>query len=496
MACKRIILLLASLTTLPGASADDARDWPAFPVRSTGDLQFQADAMICREADGGAQLCIYLNLQEDDLTPVSKESAGGEIIDLEAQVTLLDARGRHLREIRSPLTMPATERTASDPLAQRTISLALPLAERPSGCEVLLRDLHGRRVGLIHQIRGAKKEGRVRARLPRTPTGNDPHLGGPILLRGYQLPADHTAQGEYFLADAAALRASLEPNPGRLCGLFEPTLTLYFELGDWPAESTIVRLNITAAQDGSLLLEDENCLHPPARCTGLVRNLSIARFPAGTYRLTLTATITDRGAAQKAVRSFQVQWDPEAWQKPYRQRLEEASLLMERDAWNRFRALAPGQQECVLESLWTAQASTRTQIAELKRSFQERVKLADARYRGWREKETEDRGRVLVHFGEPDEVHKALQPTVEENLYTFLQEEVDAGKTFDHGARPQMHPLDQSAYEVWYYAGRGAPLFPGKVSPLHGQTLKFIFVDDMGTGCYRLIYTNLFGGFG
>lgn len=496
MPANKIALLLMLMAALAGAHADDVRDWSEFPVRSSGDLQFQADAMICRDPDSSPDLHIFLLLQEEDLTAVRHEERAGEMIDLEAQLTLLDARGRRLHEIRTTLAMPAAERTSTDPLAQRTISLRLPLHERPSGCEILLRDLNATRTGLIHQIRGAKRQGVACARLPRTPSGVDPFLGGPIFLRGCRLPEQRARQGEYTLIDAASFRDELEPNPGRIYGLFEPTVALYLELGDWPAVPTVLHMNITAVQDGSLLLEDESCLNPPAGLTGLVRCFSIAQLPAGAYRLTLSAQLPGDAPAQQVVRSFQVQWDPEAWQRPYRQRLEEAGLLMERDAWDRFRILAPGRQECMLESLWVAQAGSAREITKMKRRFRERVKLADARCAGWRGGTTEDRGRVLVHFGEPDEIHKALHPAERENLHAFLQEEIDAVEAGEHGGRPATHPLDQSSYEVWYFAGRGSPLFPGEVSPIHGQTLKFIFVDDMGTGRYRLIYTNLFGGFG
>ena len=40
----------------------------------------------------------------------------------------------------------------------------------------------------------------------------------------------------------------------------------------------------------------------------------------------------------------------------------------------------------------------------------------------------------------------------------------------------------------------GAPLLPDRGTPLSkGRSLEFIFVDDLGTGDYRLTYSNVFG---
>jgi hypothetical protein len=56
------------------------------------------------------------------------------------------------------------------------------------------------------------------------------------------------------------------------------------------------------------------------------------------------------------------------------------------------------------------------------------------------------------------------------------------------------NPFDASAYEVWYYMHRGEPLIPGDEPPGSGHELKFIFIDPLGNGRYRLIYSNLYGG--
>ena len=42
---------------------------------------------------------------------------------------------------------------------------------------------------------------------------------------------------------------------------------------------------------------------------------------------------------------------------------------------------------------------------------------------------------------------------------------------------------------------KGAPLFPEQETPVQRTGLKFVFVDDLGYGDMRLVYTNLSGAF-
>jgi GWxTD domain-containing protein len=126
--------------------------------------------------------------------------------------------------------------------------------------------------------------------------------------------------------------------------------------------------------------------------------------------------------------------------------------------------------------------------------FAERVRAADARFGGLRRGSLTDRGRVYVRYGEPDEVHKELLPTEENQIASFLDREVSDDERMEAGSFVRRSPLDASAYEVWYYAYWGEPLIPGQEPPARGRSLEFVFVDELGNGQYRLIYSNLFGG--
>jgi GWxTD domain-containing protein len=262
-----------------------------------------------------------------------------------------------------------------------------------------------------------------------------------------------------------------------------------------------------------VLFEHATRVRPPHTTCGALRALDVSRLAAGTY----TVEIQARPAASpaQAVRPgpsavsepaggecvtvsgrFQVHWDAGAWRRSRHDRVEEASLLLQGESWERFVALEPGQQEAMLDSVWTDLGGRIDDFsrAELVARFRQRLVVADARYGGRRRGALADRGRVYVHFGEPDEIHKELTPQDEDLIYNFVHREVDAWDAAATGGMPRVHWLSTAAYQVWYYNHRGDPLLPEQALRVRGGELRFIFVDQMGTGDYRLLYTNLFGG--
>jgi len=100
-----------------------------------------------------------------------------------------------------------------------------------------------------------------------------------------------------------------------------------------------------------------------------------------------------------------------------------------------------------------------------------------------------------VRFGEPDEIHKELMPLERDRIAYYLQREIDAAQRSDTGDPMRRSTEDTSSYEVWTYTSWGRPLFSREGSvPTHGRPLQFIFVDELGTGQYKLIYSNLKDG--
>ena len=168
-------------------------------------------------------------------------------------------------------------------------------------------------------------------------------------------------------------------------------------------------------------------------------------------------------------------------------------ILLETDEWERFRNLDPGSQESWLQKFWrTHEGSAGPYLQE---KFHKRVALADQLFRSSDRGALTDQGRVFVRFGEPDDITKELNPQEEDWIYNYLNRAISQDEADYVGGRPKRNPNDHSSYIVWDYINRGDPILPHWGTTSGGHSLKFIFLDDHGTGYYRLIYSTLFGGF-
>jgi len=112
---------------------------------------------------------------------------------------------------------------------------------------------------------------------------------------------------------------------------------------------------------------------------------------------------------------------------------------------------------------------------------------------------------VFIRFGSPDEMTKELNPQDLDLLANVFPGETGAGNLDDISGSGRTNPRDDltrhrsthdaRAYEIWSYQVRGEPLFPDLELGIRTTGLKFIFVDDLGYGDMRLIYTNQSGAY-
>jgi GWxTD domain-containing protein len=379
------------------------------------------------------------------------------------------------------------------------VRLRAPLLDQTAGFAVTIEDLNGKPRGLLYEIMPRHTQGTARGTLTAPARQGDLGLGGPVFL--WELIEGDTRLDEqrgFLLGPCEDLREQLDPDPSRTYGIFQPELTLYWEIYAPRPAAMALTLTVASAADSMPLVTESATLECPWARTGMVRQLDISRLPAGSYELALTVRrAADRSAAAavRAAAHFQIQWDPDSWRKTQSERLDEASLLLEDLQWRRYREMEPGQQEAFLDSVWASLERRRGDaVGDLRTLFQQRVDIADARFgAAGRRGSLTDRGRVFVRFGEPDEVHKELNPRSEDLLFYFLQREIDE-EGAEAGGRPKRHPMDVSAYLVWYYIHHGEPLLEDGGGQQPGESLRFIFVDEMGTGDYRMIYSNLIGG--
>ncbi len=468
-----------------------------------GEIPFYADGAVLLSEGGIEETFVYLAVPGEEVRCVELPTAMGRWMQVTATLRFLDLDGSPLASVSSDLEVPCAQPDPNAAFTRPIISLRVPERRGPGLVEAVLADRNATRVGLIHQLRSTPRAGTARTLLSRPVLRGTFGLGGPLFLWGTEKLGELSSARGFRLGDADVMRNGLEPNPARGYGLFQPNLLLYAELYGCSEAEADLGLRVLAPADSTVLFEEQARVRPRWDRCGLVRQLDVTQLAAGAYVIELTARQVGIAAGEPAsgpVRlhaRFQVAWDPDSWAQPITARMEEASLLMDPERWDRFVKLGTGQQEAALDSLWRSVRGGGSDPEELKALFRQRAATADARFSGTRRGILTDRGRVFVNFGDPDEIHKQLAPQDEDLIYYFLRREIDDTEAGEAGGRPHRHPMDTSRYQVWYYINWGRPLFPQVQSQLRGGGggLRFIFLDEMGTGDYRLIYTNLFGGF-
>ncbi len=508
-----VLPMVIGLSGLWGGGTDTPL--PQFPLEAAGEIRFTADGALLLDQEMEPEVVFYVAVPERDMTFVALENRPGDWMQLDAAVDFLSEDRESLVRMTSRLEIPHSAEEESPLPARRIIRLRAPLETEVAGFEVALQDQNAMRRGLLPILRGTHKQGVARGLLPPAAIEDGRGLGGPVFLWGCDTEAVALTADGWSLGPAAELREALDPHPARSYGLLRPALGLYVELYGLAQTEVDLVLRVATVPEDRTILAQQSRVRPAWRRCGALRTLDVSRLAAGTYTVeiqarpaaspaqavrsgpsTVSATSTHGHNLAQVAGHFQVHWDAKAWQVSQQERMEEASVLFQGEAWERFVSLEPGRQEALLDSLWTDVGGVTQGMnrAEIKALFRQRLRVADARYGGLRRGCLADRGRVYIHFGEPDEIHKELAPQEQDLIYNFLQREISDSEAAAAGGRPRVHWMDGSAYQVWYYTHRGSPLLPVQAMRVHGGALRFIFVDEMGNGDYRLIYTNLFGG--
>ena len=513
MTTSTITLLLGGLLAgfWPKFSADPLEN--PFPLEAKGNVRFQVDAVVFKEAGAPSlEVDIAIPLEDLAVVPTQGDSLG---ITLELLNEDGDARARFSTSMWLP---PDSTLSMRDPSARRSVRLYPRWIEGTRGLRVVVVDLGGRKRGLLDQMRDVRPSGEAAARLS-FPTGGGPNdgdapamdapLSGILFARGLSGPADAAIP----LGEATAgtnfrsLRARLEPNPYRTYGRSAPVLTFYWERyrpTGWDSTRTdgvLTHYGIYRQSDSLLVRERSETLRVEEALWDLKR-FDVADLPTGTYFLEIALRDPVAGPSSlpigKSRGAFQIVWDRKLERLKDSELTAYARVLLPAQQFEEFTLLDRGGREAYLQALWDRyDPTTPGEPSALESVFYARVRQAEEKFGGWPKGLISDRGRVFVRFGEPDEVSVQLNPQDEELLWQVLPQEIeesaDDATTRMHQTRHRT-PLDNRAYEIWEYAGRGDPLLPDYVPPGQSMNLKFIFVDEFGVGDYSLVYTNLFGG--
>jgi len=223
------------------------------------------------------------------------------------------------------------------------------------------------------------------------------------------------------------------------------------------------------------------------------------------------ATTAD-GMRASAGKDFTVIWELLNWQKPMRDILVEARILLPNKEFKKFEQLSLGEQETYMKSFWKKLDPTpQTAVNEKYEGFVSRVKYADAHFGFFVRGALSDRGYAYIRFGPPDEIIIKPLPQGRDDLYEGIEKITTDYKIISDGilttkSMKDQRPLiispekqratrgtvgnDVGSFEIWNYSFKGDPLLPADMGMTTKQGLRFLFLDKDGTGDYRLVGTS------
>jgi GWxTD domain-containing protein len=330
--------------------------------------------------------------------------------------------------------------------------------------------------------------------------------------------------GEIALADPILVWESdpsgrFIPNPMQIYGLRKDTLSVFAQaaLPDGAsADSLDVRFALTK-DTGEAMEEARFRIPVRGGRSSFMRSVDLTTFAAGDYRVTVEMR-SPGGMFASSGKDFTVAWELVNWQKPMRDIMFEARLVLDDHDYDGFERMSLGEQEAFMQRFWKKLDPTpQTAINEVFERFTSRVRYADAHFGSFNRGALSDRGFTYIRYGPPDEIiHKPL-PQGRDDLFEGIEKVVTEYKIIADGitvtkSMKDRRPLiispekqratrgsvgnDVGSFEVWNYSFKGDPLLPGDKGMTVKQGLRFLFLDQDGIGDYRLVGSseNMSGG--
>jgi GWxTD domain-containing protein len=467
-------ILLAGILPFTGNNQPEP-----FPVEAHGDINFQLDAARF-DSSASDPLEIYLSIPQAALTE-SRDSTG--FAHVRTRVGLENSDGDEIASASEMSWIPLLPLSSGDAVLspRHLMTLRPKMSVRASQIRVRIEDLEGRKRGLFDRIRSRNRSGEAHGRFEGEP--------GRCGLSDIALvwDVDRSQQNGQL-----PIRRRLRPNPLRYYGLYHTTLLFYVEgFGDFADIGYRIRSVETKQTVAS---GSDSARASPQGVRGWLESLDISSLASGAYRIEVSRGVSD---SCLSVGTFQVLWDNASWNQNRQALLEEAYVLLGTSEYEKVQSMARGEVESYMRNLWARHdPDPSTGRNELRDEYLSRADHAN-RFFGttFHKGMLTDRGRVYVRYGSPDEITKELNPQDKNVLARVLPGEVESDG-IDIIKKPvPLETRDDRAYEIWTYQVRGQPLFPEQEIPVQRTGLKFIFIDDLGYGDMRLVYTNISGGF-
>ncbi len=323
-------------------------------------------------------------------------------------------------------------------------------------------------------------------------------------------------EGEEFSLSEPVLAWSIHgdgsfvPNPMGIYGLRNDTLAFFLKARlpeGLAADSIDLYINIVD-QEGELYVENRKSLPVEGRESFFYAAFDLNTYPASSYRINAVALCEGRRAS--GGKDFTVSWELLNWQKPVRDLLVEARLLLPDRDFEQFQYWTLGEQESYLNAYWKkADPTPHTAVNETYEEFMRRLHFADANYGVHQRGALSDRGLIFLRFGQPDAVEQQPLPFNREDVSEAMEQLEDKYKVITHStttdgiAAPQARIVmegksspfrgdgfDTGSYELWVYNLKGEPIFERDKLMTIKNGLRFLFVDMDGVGEYKLVGTS------
>lgn len=473
-----LLALLAGLAVTPARAVERSEGPP--PWRVGGRVGFTLDA-TARPDSTGLTLDVCLRVPPGTLAQLTRDEAGQT--RLLAEVRVRGRYGAKLQQATREFTLVPGDSSAG---LGRVIVIRFPAA--PGGCQVSakLTDVQSRRTALLGgRVQEAELAGELE--VPQPQNGRDlSHLQ-------FLWPRAAAAEGAVF---EHAGRTQV-PNPDRLYGLFAEELRAAFVARGRPGDERPWRWVARVFDARGEGVAQHESTGVAGRELDAEVSFDLSGEPSGAYELELKAWQEGDPAALERRQRFSVGWQPDTWLRSAADANDEVHFLLASETEEKFALMQPGEQEAYLEDFWRRRDPTpETALNEALETFRARVRHANATFSrpGIERGMFSDMGRVYVRYGQPAEVlhqvipagQSTLERQLQELLYTEDRQPLDVQQK---GLGGDMRP-----FEVWVYEG-DIPLPPDSdpreaVRGRSKRRLLFLFVDDQGTGLYRLRYST------
>lgn len=451
------------------------------PWRVGGRVGFTLDA-CARPDSAGLALDVFLRVPPATMAQLSRDD-GGEA-RLRAEVRVRGRYGARVQQASREFTLSPEDSSGG---LGRVIVLRFPAATGACRVSAKLTDLLSRRPALLggHPHEEAELAGELE--VPRPQEGRD------LSDIEFLWPRVGSAEGAIFEHEGR----TRVPNPDRLYGLFAEELHAGFEAraraGDERPWHWVARV-YDARGEG--VAQHESTAVAGRRLDAEV-SFDLSGEPAGGYELECKAWQEGDANALLRRERFSIGWQRDTWLRSAADANDEVHFLLESGAEEDFVRMHPGEQEAYLDEFWRRRDPTpETAFNEALDTFRARVRYANANFTraGLERGMFSDMGRVYVRYGEPAEILHQVIPAGESTLERQLQQILDTEDRQPIDVQQKGLGGDMRPFEVWVYEG-DIPLPPdadprAEVRGRSKRRLLFLFVDDQGTGIYRLRYST------